>query len=99
MDTQWIYTELVAALEQVAVQKTDEIFEINDTTEPYSDLGFDSIDGVELACYLSTRLDLYIPEDKNPLYDDAQCRGRTVGQIVEFLATCKQAVDLVDVGQ
>lgn len=52
--------------------------------------GLDSEHGVELACDLSTRLNIKIPHDENPLIDESSGtkRSRTIGEVVEYLAQC-----------
>lgn len=58
---------------------------INEQTDPICGLGLDSADGVALACSLSDKLNFDIPEDINPLVDDAVRRSRRVGEIVDLV--------------
>jgi len=60
--------------------------EITDKTDPIRDLGLDSEDGVEMACALSEKFGYHIPDNLNPLVDDAKQRGRRVGEIVVLVA-------------
>lgn len=58
--------------------------EITFKTNPFVDLGKDSHDGVVVACLLSERLGIEIPDDMNPLVDDEQERPRNVEEIVDL---------------
>lgn len=59
--------------------------EITDQTSPKDDLELDSEEGVEFACEISKRMGKHFPDDLNPFVDDDARRGRTVGEIVDFL--------------
>ena len=63
-----------------------DVLEITDKIDPIRDLGLDSEDGVEMACALSEKFGYHIPDDLNPLVDDAKQRGRRVGEIVVLVA-------------
>ena len=58
-----------------------------DHLRPIEDLGFDSQDGVAVACELSEQLEFDIPNEINPLVNDEEKRGRTIQEIVEFIST------------
>lgn len=58
---------------------------INEQTDPICGLGLDSADGVALACSLSDKLQFDIPDNINPLVDDAVRRPRRVGEIVDLV--------------
>jgi acyl carrier protein len=62
-----------------------EVLRIDDRTDPLKDLGLDSEDGIAVACALSEKLDYHIPDDLNPLVDDAKQRARRVGDIVDLM--------------
>lgn len=67
--------------------------EIPDNCQPIEHLGFDSMDGIAVACELSARLRIVIPDDQNPLVDDERHRGRTIKEIVTLIQRCEQAKD------
>lgn len=52
------------------------------------DLGLDSEDGVDLACYLSEELGIEIPSKVNPLIglESGHCRHRTLSETTAWLA-------------
>ncbi len=55
-------------------------------------LGLDSEDGVDLACYLQDALGFMIPNNVNPLVadDNGRCHYRTLGEVTALLsAICK----------
>lgn len=51
------------------------------------DLGLDSEDGVELACFLSESLGIEIPDKVNPLIgaEQGQCHHRTMGEVTTLI--------------
>ncbi|MBN9689739.1 MAG: hypothetical protein J0M24_05830 [Verrucomicrobia bacterium] len=51
------------------------------------DLGLDSEDGVELACFLSESLGVEIPDIVNPLIgaEKGQCHHRTLGEVTALI--------------
>jgi acyl carrier protein len=59
---------------------------INLRTNPIKDCGKDSEDGIELACLLSERFGVHIPDNLNPFVDDARHRSRTVGEIATLMS-------------
>lgn len=59
--------------------------DLTETTEPLKDLGLDSLDGVDFACVLSESCGFVVPDDLNPFIDDAQRRGRNLGEIIELM--------------
>ncbi len=59
--------------------------EISDETDPIKDLGLDSADGVDFACVLSEKFACHIPNNLNPLVDDAQHCGRRVGDMIKLV--------------
>lgn len=76
---------VVEALAEIA--QDGENVQISDQTDPFNDLGLESIDGVLFACALSDKLGFYIPDNINPLVDDARQRARQVGEVVDFICT------------
>ena len=60
---------------------------ITGTTDLQKDLGIDSLEGIEITCELSNRLDIEIPIEENILVvkDNGCCRMRTVGEIASRL--------------
>ncbi|MDD2762619.1 MAG: acyl carrier protein [Opitutaceae bacterium] len=58
---------------------------ITEATDPIKDLGLDSEDGVDFACLLSERFACTVPEDVNPLVNDAKHCGRRIGEIIDFM--------------
>ncbi|MCX6641985.1 MAG: hypothetical protein NTV15_01165 [Candidatus Bathyarchaeota archaeon] len=59
--------------------------QINERTNPITNLGLESIDGVAFACDLSMRLGWEIPPRYNPFIDDKAGATRDIGQMAEFL--------------
>jgi len=91
MNRNEIESMVIYALHEILVKHTDEECEINAETNPHKDLGIDSADGIDMACFLSARLGLTIPNDQNPLFDDKVQKWRSVKQIVQFLERCEPA--------
>lgn len=58
---------------------------ITETTDPFKDLGLDSEDGVDFACVLSDTFGCKVPDDVNPLVDDARRCARTVGETIDLM--------------
>jgi acyl carrier protein len=58
-----------------------------DDTILTKDLGLDSEDGVELACFLSESLGIEIPDKVNPLIgsEQGQCHHRTLGEVATLI--------------
>ncbi|MDP3071127.1 MAG: phosphopantetheine-binding protein [Opitutaceae bacterium] len=59
--------------------------EITETTDPFKDLGLDSEDGVEFACVLSEKFGCKVPDEVNPLVDDAGQCSRLVGGAIDLM--------------
>jgi acyl carrier protein len=58
--------------------------EITDETNPFTDLGKDSHDGIVFACLLSERLGIELGPELNPLVDDEHQRARRVVEVVDW---------------
>lgn len=69
--------------------KGSDLAEFDETTDVIVGFGLDSMDGIELACDLSTRLRVEIPLKDNPLIEDdaktGRKRSRKFGEIVNYL--------------
>jgi acyl carrier protein len=76
--------EIFKVVVEVLQADLEKKVEITYKTNPFADLGKDSHDGVVVACLLSERLGIEIPDDANPLVDDEQQRPRLVEEIVDF---------------
>ena len=63
----------------------EDVERIDEGTNPFKDLGMESIDGIEYACVLSEKLNCKIPEALNPFVDDSRCQARSVSQIIDFM--------------
>ena len=61
--------------------------EISDATDPIKDLGLNSEDGVDFACVLSEKFSCHIPDELNPLVDDARYCGRRVGDMIKLMTS------------
>lgn len=83
MSTAEIRQGVVECLKEVLGDRN--VLDITDKMDPFKDLGLDSEDGVEIACALSEKFGYHIPDDVNPLVDDANHRGRRVGEIVALV--------------
>lgn len=59
--------------------------EITEAADPLKDLGLDSEDGVDFACVLSEVFHCKVPDDVNPLVDDARHCPRSVGQAIDLM--------------
>tara|TARA_R110002050_G_scaffold69862_2_gene151022 strand:+ start:79 stop:357 length:279 start_codon:yes stop_codon:yes gene_type:complete len=59
--------------------------QITEHTDPFKDLGLDSVDGVEFACVISEKLGCHVPNDLNPFVDDARQCGRRIGEVVDLV--------------
>jgi acyl carrier protein len=64
---------------------SEDVAAINDDTDPNLDLGLDSHDGVDFACFLSRKLGFPIPERRNPFRDDPCQPYRQIGGIIDFV--------------
>ena len=64
---------------------TEDIENIDDYTDPNIDLGLDSHDGVEYACFLSRKLGFPFPFNRNPFRDDPDQPYRHVCDIVDLV--------------
>jgi acyl carrier protein len=53
-------------------------------TDPFAQLGMDSLDGIVFATVFSERLGIDISPDDNPLVDDEKQRPRKVSEIVDW---------------
>lgn len=78
-----------------AVRRNVEGIEITNTTKPIGQLGFESIEGLDLCLELEERLKCRIDEKLNPLVDDDRQCARTVGEIVEWLEIHAQLLEEV----
>lgn len=67
------------------VVEGDAPIEIDERTDPIKELGLDSADGVDYACLLEEKFSCRIPDDMNPLVNDARSRSRRVGEIVDYV--------------
>lgn len=76
--------ECVMESVQELLEKTDTGI-IDEQTDPILGLGLDSVDGVDLACALSQKLNYDIPDKINPLVDDEKHRPRRIGEIVDLM--------------
>jgi acyl carrier protein len=76
--------EIFKVLAEILQSDLEKRIVITHKTNPFIDLGKDSHDGVVVACLLSERLGIEIPDDANPLVDDEQKRPRLVGEIVDY---------------
>lgn len=59
--------------------------QLTEETDPFKDLGLDSEDGVDFACVLSEKFNCNVPNNVNPLVDDARQCGRRVGAIADLM--------------
>ncbi len=59
--------------------------QITEATDPFKDLGLDSEDGVDFACVLSEKFDCKVPDNVNPLVDDARHCARRVGETIDLM--------------
>ena len=75
-------------IETLAIYAGDRLPEQIEDLRAIENLGLDSMDGISVACELSVRLRVLIPDDQNPLVDDINKRGRTVREIIEFVSKC-----------
>ncbi|MFZ1683737.1 MAG: hypothetical protein WAU88_06350 [Candidatus Zixiibacteriota bacterium] len=78
-----------AVLQAISLYAQDSLPAETDNLRPIEDLGFDSQDGIAVACELSQLLDIEIPDEVNPLVDDEMKRGRTVEEIVTLIVSLK----------
>lgn len=78
-----------AVLRAISLYAQDSLPAELDSLRPIEDLGFDSQDGIAVACELSQLLDIEIPDEINPLVDDEMNRGRTVEEIVTLVVSLK----------
>jgi acyl carrier protein len=63
----------------------DDTPDIDEQTDPFRDLGQDSEDGVDFACFLSEKFGFEIPPEVNPFVDDARQRSRSVGEMTDLM--------------
>jgi acyl carrier protein len=61
-----------------------EAVEVTWQTDPFVQLGMDSLDGIVFATVFSERLGIEISPDDNPLVDDKKERPRLVSEIVDW---------------
>ena len=78
-----------AVLRAISLYAQDSLPAVSDGLRPIEDLGFDSPDGIAVACELSQLLDIEIPDEVNPLVDDERKRGRTIEEIVTLVESLK----------
>ena len=64
---------------------TEGISEITESTDPHTDLGKDSHDGIDFACALEASMEIEIPTNVNPFVDDELKKFRNVGEIIELV--------------
>jgi acyl carrier protein len=64
--------------------------EITEATDPFNDLGLDSEDGVDFACVLSEKFGCKVPDDVNPLVDDARHCSRRLGDAIDLMCVLIQ---------
>lgn len=76
--------EALAAVRTVVAEITKQ-GAFSDTDRPIGDLGLKSIDGIQVAVCLETRLGITLDDAKNPLVDDLNRRGRTVLEAAQWL--------------
>jgi acyl carrier protein len=79
---------LLATLREFLGDKAPD--QITEATDPFKDLGLDSEDGVEFACVLSEKFRCKVPDDLNPLVDDARHCARRVGETIDLMCTLIQ---------
>lgn len=75
-----------AVLRALALYAEQPLPDHPDRLRAVGDLGFDSHDGIAVACELSALLGFDIPNEINPLVDDEEKRGRTVQEIVDLIS-------------
>jgi acyl carrier protein len=81
METKRAVTEALSMI----LQRKGRNAQIHEGANVLQDLGLDSADGVEIACVLEDILGIKIPQDANPLIDDANQRGRTVEELCDWI--------------
>lgn len=59
--------------------------DLNESIDPFNDLGLDSEDGVDFACELSKNLGFKIPNDLNPWVDDVRHRALRFGESIDLV--------------
>jgi len=67
--------------------------QITEDTDPFKDLGLDSEDGVDFACVLSEKFGCLVPNNVNPLVDDARQCARRVGETIDLMCVLIQRGD------
>lgn len=61
--------------------------QITESSDPFKDLGLDSVDGVEFACVISEKFRCHVPDDLNPFVDDSRQCGRRIGEVVDLVCS------------
>jgi len=74
---------LLATLREFLGDKAPE--QLSEATDPFTDLGLDSEDGVDFACVLSEKFGCMVPNNVNPLVDDARHCSRRVGETIDLM--------------
>lgn len=64
---------------------SEDVEAIDDDMDPNIDLGLDSHDGVDFACWLSRKLGFPVPEQRNPFRDHPSQPYRRVREIIDFV--------------
>lgn len=76
---------LLATLREFLGDKAPD--QLTEATDPFKDLGLDSEDGVDFACVLSEKFGCMVPNNINPLVDDARQCSRLVGDTIDLMCT------------
>lgn len=69
--------------------------EFTKTTDPEKDLGVDSLEGIELTCELSKRLNIEIPVEENILVNEDKNGRRKMRNFGEIAARLLELKNLV----
>lgn len=91
MNRDEIRNAVIASIRYLQTKSEDREIVITDSTKPITDLGFESDDGVDFACELSSRIGFQIPNDLNPFVNETGTRGLAVREIVSLVLELQQA--------
>jgi acyl carrier protein len=85
MNRDEIRDSVIASIRYLQTDPEHRDVTITDSTKPITNLGFESDDGVDFACELSSKIGFKIPDDVNPFIDDSGERALSIGEIVNLV--------------